>query len=154
MLERNRSNFLNTFLSDSQLTSSQDVTGGVVSEGGTEISAVLKDPAGDIPVTVVDNGDGTYSCSYTPRTAGPIPLEVNMKTNAFGEGRYKSRRTAKKKKTRIILKLTFLGPIAGAPFTPLIAPSVVDPSRSIATGEGTTSAQYVAIFRSFSYFPH
>ena len=62
------------------------MTGGVISEGGTEISGVLKDPAGDIPVTVVDNGDGTYTCSYVPRTSGPIPLEVNMKTNAFGEG--------------------------------------------------------------------
>lgn len=82
----------------------------------------MKDPAGDIPVTVVDNGDGTYSCSYVPRTSGPITLEVNMKTEHFGEG-----------------------PIAGAPFHPLIAPSVVDPSRSIATGEGTTSSKYAHI---------
>jgi len=96
----------------------KDITGADITEGGTSISGALRDPTGDIPIDVKDNGDGTYSCSYVPKTSGPVQLDVNMSTKAFGEG-----------------------PIAGAPFTPVIKPSTADPSRSIATGEGVEGAQ-------------
>eukprot|EP01126_Amoeba_proteus_P001005 TRINITY_DN10288_c0_g2_i11.p1 TRINITY_DN10288_c0_g2~~TRINITY_DN10288_c0_g2_i11.p1 ORF type:complete len:932 (+),score=251.20 TRINITY_DN10288_c0_g2_i11:204-2999(+) len=95
----------------------KDVTGSKVEEGGTVIYGVLRDPTGDITLEVKDNNNGTYSCTYVPRTSGPITLEVNMKTTAFGEG-----------------------PIAGSPFSPVVKAAGADPSRSIATGEGVEGA--------------
>lgn len=47
--------------------------------------ASLKSPKGTtIPVTIVDNNDGTYAASYVPETSGPSTLNVECHTKAYG----------------------------------------------------------------------
>jgi len=55
-------------------------------------------------VKVVDNNDGTYTCSYTPKTDGETTLHVQIETEAYGTGDIKD-----------------------APFTVHIVPGLPDP---------------------------
>jgi len=64
----------------------KDSSGNNLDKGGTTISAVFKDPTGPVTCKIVDNGDGTYTGSYTPTTSGNSDLVIEVKTEAFGEG--------------------------------------------------------------------
>lgn len=88
-----------------------------IKKGGATVVAFLKDPTGDIPVTVVDNNNGTYTCTYVPRTAQDLKLDVQLKTLAFGQG-----------------------PVQGAPFTVSVTPGAPSAAFTTASGPGLTSA--------------
>jgi len=79
--------------------------------------ATLCDPQGDIPVTVKDNLDGTYTCTYVPRTANKVKLDVKLKTIAFGTG-----------------------DVQGAPFSVSVAPGAPSASYTFAEGPGLSNA--------------
>lgn len=64
----------------------KDIAGNKIPRGGANIKSVLKDPKGEINVNVKDNGDGTYSCTYTPRSAGNVTLSVVVATQHNGTG--------------------------------------------------------------------
>jgi len=95
----------------------KDSNGNNIAKGGAKIQAVLEDAAGKIPVSVVDNNDGTYTCTYTPHTASNSKLHVNVATQNFGTG-----------------------PVAGAPFTVSVAPGSPSAATTEAYGPGTESA--------------
>eukprot|EP01126_Amoeba_proteus_P013660 TRINITY_DN1585_c0_g1_i4.p1 TRINITY_DN1585_c0_g1~~TRINITY_DN1585_c0_g1_i4.p1 ORF type:complete len:1109 (-),score=323.00 TRINITY_DN1585_c0_g1_i4:135-3389(-) len=95
-----------------------DAGGTPLSKGGATILAVLKDPRGDCPVSVVDNGDGTYACEYTPKSAKPTTLSVKVSTETNGSGEIK-----------------------GAPFKVNVTPGAVDAEHTIAKGDGTKGAK-------------
>jgi hypothetical protein len=82
----------------------KDQEGNDFPVGGSKIIANLHDKSGVIPVHVVDNGNGTYTCSYQPKTAGKTTLEVAIATEAFGTA-----------------------PIKDAPFTVEVVPGLADP---------------------------
>jgi len=82
----------------------KDQDGNNFPTGGAKVIANLHDKSGTIPVTIVDNHDGTYTASYKPRTAGKTKLEVSLATEAFGTA-----------------------PIKDAPFTVEILPGLPDP---------------------------
>lgn len=67
----------------------KDVAGTPLVKGGANITAVLKDAAGDIPVAITDNSDGTYSAAYTAKSAGTSILSVVVATEANGTGEIK-----------------------------------------------------------------
>jgi len=83
----------------------KDVGGNLLPRGGANISAVLHDPRGDIKVNIKDNNDGTYSATYTPKTAGAVRLDVTVATQFNGTG-----------------------PIKNSPFTVQVSPGKVDPN--------------------------
>lgn len=64
----------------------KDRNGKTLPKGGANISSVLSDKSGKIPVQIVDNHDGTYTCSYTPKAAGDSTLAVDVHTKANGSG--------------------------------------------------------------------
>eukprot|EP01126_Amoeba_proteus_P002729 TRINITY_DN10875_c0_g1_i5.p1 TRINITY_DN10875_c0_g1~~TRINITY_DN10875_c0_g1_i5.p1 ORF type:complete len:627 (-),score=128.39 TRINITY_DN10875_c0_g1_i5:614-2494(-) len=64
----------------------KDKNGKKLPRGGSRVSAVLHEGGKDIPVDIVDNGDGTYSCSYVPHGANKSVLDVAVHTKAFGSG--------------------------------------------------------------------
>jgi len=68
----------------------KDASGNQIPRGGASITAVFKDPKGDIPVKVVDNNDGTYSAAYTARSAGTHTLSVVVATQYNGTGEIKN----------------------------------------------------------------
>lgn len=88
-----------------------------IKKGGATVLATLKDPSGDIPVTVQDNRDGTYTCTYVPRTADDLKLDIKLKTIAFGTG-----------------------DVQGAPFTVSVTPGAPSANHTFATGDGLTLA--------------
>lgn len=89
-----------------------------MTKGGASILAVLKDPKGDCPVKIVDNGNGTYACSYIPKSAKVLTLSVQVRTDSNGTGEIK-----------------------GAPFKVNVAPGKVDAHHTIAKGDGTQGAR-------------
>jgi filamin len=68
----------------------KDVGGNQLPRGGANISAVFHDPKGDIKVNIKDNNDGTYSATYTPKTAGTTRLDVTVATQFNGTGPIKN----------------------------------------------------------------
>lgn len=78
----------------------------------------MKDPKGDCPVKIVDNNDGTYDCSYIPKSAKPLTLSVQVRTDTNGTGEIK-----------------------GAPFKVNVTPGKVAASHTIAKGDGTQGAK-------------
>jgi filamin len=50
-----------------------------VAPDARDFDVQLVGPAGEVPVKVVDNGDGTYTCTYTPQEPGRHKLDVNLK---------------------------------------------------------------------------
>lgn len=69
------------------VVTTKDKNGKNLPRGGAVVESVFHDPSGAIAVRVVDNGNGTYSCSYVPKVAGKSKLDVNVKTKAFGDGK-------------------------------------------------------------------
>lgn len=93
---------------------------------------MLKDPKGDCAVKVVDNENGTYSCSYVPKSAKPLTLSVQVRTESNGTG-----------------------DIKGAPFKVNVAPGKVDANHTIAKGDGTQAARSgVKVLLGLSVLPH
>jgi hypothetical protein len=68
----------------------KDVAGNLLPRGGANISSVLHDAKGDIKVNIKDNNDGTYSATYTPKTAGSSRLDVVVATQFNGTGPIKN----------------------------------------------------------------
>jgi filamin len=68
----------------------KDVSGNKIPRGGANISSVFHDAKGDIQVKIVDNNDGTYSATYTPKTAGTTRLDVTVATQYNGTGPIKN----------------------------------------------------------------
>jgi filamin len=68
----------------------KDISGNVIPRGGANVSAVLHDPKGDIKVNIKDNNDGTYSATYTPKSAGTSRLDVIVATQHNGTGHIKN----------------------------------------------------------------
>jgi len=66
-------------------------------------------------VNVVDNNDGTYTCSYATNSASNVTLHVTAKTEAFGTG-----------------------PISGTPFSVKVGPGSANAGFTVATGDGTS----------------
>uniref|UniRef100_A0A6B2KZD0 Calponin-homology (CH) domain-containing protein n=1 Tax=Arcella intermedia TaxID=1963864 RepID=A0A6B2KZD0_9EUKA len=95
----------------------KDLKGDNLRKGGTTLMASLKGPGVDIPVAVVDNADGTYSCSYQTENASDLKLHIYAKTDAFGTG-----------------------PIANSPYSVKVGPGMASAINTIATGEGLTQA--------------
>jgi len=63
----------------------KDLKGDPLTKGGTTIIATLKGATGgEIPVTIVDNNNGTYTCSYQTENATQLKLDIWAKTEAFG----------------------------------------------------------------------
>jgi filamin len=50
-----------------------------VSPSPDDFKISLAGPTGNVPVKVTDNGDGTYTCSYTPNEPGRHKLDVDLK---------------------------------------------------------------------------
>jgi len=96
---------------------SKDMKGDNRTRGGATVFGTVTDPSGKIPITVVDNNDGTYTCTYVPKTAGPVSVEVSVKTNAFGTAT-----------------------IQNSPFTVEVRPGEGSAAYTIATGPGTEGA--------------
>lgn len=87
-----------------------------LTKGGTHIFAHIKDGPNEIPVTITDNGDGTYTGTYATVTASDVTLHVFAKTDAFGTG-----------------------PISGTPFKVTVGPGSANAAFTVATGSGTSS---------------
>jgi len=68
----------------------KDISGNLIPRGGANISAVLHDSKGDIKVNIKDNNDGTYSATYTPKSAGSSRLDVTVATQHNGTGPIKN----------------------------------------------------------------
>uniref|UniRef100_A0A6B2KX48 Calponin-homology (CH) domain-containing protein n=1 Tax=Arcella intermedia TaxID=1963864 RepID=A0A6B2KX48_9EUKA len=68
----------------------KDASDNNITDGGAKISAVLHDPQGDIKVNIIDNHDGTYTCSYVPHTAKPLLMDIKITTEADGEASIKN----------------------------------------------------------------
>jgi len=95
----------------------KDIGGNRLPRGGANIKGSLKDPRGDIPVKVVDNGDGTYACSYVPITSGTSKLQVIVSTQFNGTGDIKN-----------------------SPFSVAVSPAGPSGKNSIASGPGISKA--------------
>jgi filamin len=68
----------------------KDRSGKALPKGGSNIVSQLTDKSGPIPVEVKDNGDGTYTATYTPKAAGDSTLAVDVHTKANGSGPIKN----------------------------------------------------------------
>jgi filamin len=56
----------------------KDKNGENMKEGGDPFVVEINGPSGPIPCDVVDNGDGTYNCSYQPEDAGRHDVAVTL----------------------------------------------------------------------------
>jgi len=56
----------------------KDCFGNDIKEGGDPFQVAIEGPAGPVPVDIVDNGDGSYTCAYQPTDAGPHDLSVTL----------------------------------------------------------------------------
>jgi filamin len=68
----------------------KDKNGKTIPKGGWNFTSVFKGKGGDVPVQIVDNGNGTYNASYTPKVAGDSELQVEVSTKANGSGPIKN----------------------------------------------------------------
>jgi filamin len=57
----------------------RDERGNEITEGGATFNSTFQDKAGNITVSITDNKDGTYTGSYTAKTAGKTPLIILLK---------------------------------------------------------------------------
>jgi len=69
---------------------SKDRNGKVIPKGGAHFEATFQDKSGNLPVKIVDNGNGTYTGTYTAKAAGDSVLNVECKTKANGSGPIKN----------------------------------------------------------------
>jgi len=56
----------------------RDIFGNPRNEGGDPFNVEVKGPNGPVPVSVKDNGDGTYAVEYQPDNAGPYDIGVTL----------------------------------------------------------------------------
>eukprot|EP00727_Mastigamoeba_balamuthi_P013944 m51a1_g9172 hypothetical protein (558) ;mRNA; f:33001-35143 len=99
---------------------SVDPNGDKVTKGGDLFEATVTDASGEeLPVELVDNGDGTYSGSYKPTKPEKHTVEVVLRRPT---------------------EHLFYEHIQKSPFTVEVAPGL-DPSKSIAFGPGLESGQ-------------
>jgi len=94
----------------------RDLKGDPITRGNANIFAHIKDGPNEIPVSIVDNGDGTYTGTYATQTASNVTLHVFAKTEAFGTG-----------------------PISGGPFKVTVGPGEASAAFTVATGPGTST---------------
>ena len=90
---------------------SVDAFGNHSVSGGAKVAVHLSGAA-DIAAEVKDNGDGTYSASYTPTVAGEYTIDVKVNDAAVKEN----------------------------PFKITVSPSDVDPAHCVAEGAGLSKA--------------
>lgn len=86
--------------------------GTPVKVGGDPFVVKVTGPSGDVPVTMKDNGDGTYDCDYTPNKPGNYKVDVTLHG----------------------------APIKDAPFS-LTCKAASSAGNSYAEGEGLTKAE-------------
>ena len=55
-----------------------DQNGNVLYAPGAVVSATATTPTNDWPVTVGDNGNGTYSCKYLPMSMEEVTLAITV----------------------------------------------------------------------------
>jgi len=69
---------LDTFPATFTITA-RDRDGKPIPEGGDDFQVTVEDPNGDLcPVSVVDNGDGTYGVTYEPTVPGPHVVKTTL----------------------------------------------------------------------------
>jgi len=56
--------------------------------GGQPYDVKVKGPKGDVPVEVVDNGDGTYTVNFAPQDAGPHRIDVTLRNKPVANSPY------------------------------------------------------------------
>jgi len=96
----------------------RDASGTVVGFGGdTDFTVALVNDELLIDITPADNGDGTYTCEYTPSRVGEYELRVCWRDHH----------------------------IYGSPFAVSVARAPTAPSHCTAVGEGTTLARTDAV---------
>lgn len=64
----------------------RDASGNALTVGGQTVSARVTGANASRPVNTTDNGNGTFTVSYTPNIAGSDNLEVSLNTTAIGGG--------------------------------------------------------------------
>jgi len=97
----------------------KDLKGDNLTKGGTTIIATLKGATGgEIPVNIVDNNNGTYTCSYQTENAGQLKLDIWAKTEAFGTCS-----------------------IAGNPYTVKVGPGLASANHTKVSGPGIENAK-------------
>lgn len=62
--------------------------GEPMEEGGDPFIVKVTGPEGDVPVDLVDNGDGTYSGSYQPEIFGKHEVDVSLKDDQVADSVY------------------------------------------------------------------
>jgi filamin len=64
----------------------RDEDGKPLATGGDNFQATVTDPNGnDVPCTVIDNGNGTYSAGYVPTVVGPHTVQVDLLKNGASD---------------------------------------------------------------------
>ena len=91
---------------------SRDERGNEITEGGHSFLATFKDKAGDITVSIADNSNGTYTGTYTAKTAGKTPLIILLKDDDGTKD------------------------IKNSPYTVLVVPGPLDASQVEVSGKG------------------
>jgi len=62
--------------------------GQPMGKGGDPFVVKIQGPAGDVPNTITDNGDGTYTVNYAPEHAGPHTVNVTLKDKPVDRSPY------------------------------------------------------------------
>jgi len=57
--------------------------------GGDEFHVTLTGPNGEVPVRVVDNNNGTHSCTYVPKDVGNYNLGITLRGDKIKESPWK-----------------------------------------------------------------
>lgn len=72
------------------LVEARDKDGKPVGAGGDQFTFAVKGPHGEVPSTLVDNGDGTYRAEYTPTELGDLQVDVKVNgDNHVADSSYK-----------------------------------------------------------------
>eukprot|EP01089_Gocevia_fonbrunei_P013346 TRINITY_DN340_c0_g1_i5.p1 TRINITY_DN340_c0_g1~~TRINITY_DN340_c0_g1_i5.p1 ORF type:complete len:1157 (-),score=418.97 TRINITY_DN340_c0_g1_i5:34-3504(-) len=58
-------------------------------DGGDQFDVVVKGPNGPVPVTVTDNGDGTYDVTYDPSAPGDYDVDVTYEGDHIKDAPFK-----------------------------------------------------------------
>ncbi|NUQ00247.1 MAG: hypothetical protein HUU35_10375, partial [Armatimonadetes bacterium] len=94
----------------------RDAFGNVRTAGGDSVAASISGANAGLPVTLVDNHDGTYNLTYTPTVTGTDQMAITVGGQA----------------------------IAGSPFSSLVSPAAADPAHcSAVVPAGTAGAPTV-----------
>jgi len=66
----------------------RDRDGNDMGRGGDPFEVQVQGPHGDVPVSLADNNDGTYTAVYSPTDAGKHTIYVTLKNNAVAKSPY------------------------------------------------------------------